>query len=73
MKMLFKYALLLVLSLLYFVVVVPAGVGLRLVSDKLRLRRDERASTYFQMFPSVGIGEACAQQGTVKQFTTSNS
>lgn len=72
MKLLFKYVLLLVLSLLYFVVVVPTGACARLVSDKLRLRRDERAPTYFRMFPYARPHDA-RMRGGVEQFTTRNS
>uniref|UniRef100_E1T9H6 Uncharacterized protein n=1 Tax=Burkholderia sp. (strain CCGE1003) TaxID=640512 RepID=E1T9H6_BURSG len=72
MKLLFKYLLLLVLSLLYFFVVVPGGACVRLVSDRLRLRRDEQAATYFQMFESALPRIACARESGANRPITRN-
>ncbi len=72
MKTLARSVLLVALSLLYFVVITPVGLLSRLVSDKLRLRRDPAATSYFRMAASAPPAERAGQSG-VKQFTTRNS
>lgn len=73
MKMVFRFALLAVLSLSFFIFVVPFGACARLVSDKLCLRRHERASTYFHLFPTALTNGAPVHQGSAEQFTSRNS
>lgn len=73
MKFLFEKVLLLALSLLYFVVVVPAGACARLFVDILSLRRDARTPSYFRMFPSDRQPAELARPGGVERFTTRNS
>jgi hypothetical protein len=73
MKMVFRFALLAVLSLSFFIFIVPFGACARFVSDKLRLRRQERAATYFHLFPTALTNGAPLHQGCVEQFTSRNS
>ncbi|MGF6901974.1 hypothetical protein P3T22_003248 [Paraburkholderia sp. GAS348] len=73
MKMVFRFALLAVLTLSFFIFVVPFGACARLVSDKLRLRRHERASTYFHLSPTARMNGGRLHRGSVEQFTSRNS
>lgn len=75
MRPFLNYLLLFVLSLLYFLVVVPAGMCTRIVSDKLRLRlrRDDRAATYFRVLQASHPNYGCEGRRGVEQFTTRNS
>ncbi|MBB5461218.1 hypothetical protein HDG33_004888 [Paraburkholderia sp. Cpub6] len=73
MKMVFRVVLLVVFTLSFFIFVVPVGACSRLVSDKLRLRKHERASTYFHLFPTARTNGARLHQGSVRQFTSRNS
>jgi hypothetical protein len=73
MNYLFEKVLLVLLSLLYFLVVVPAGACARLFSDTLGLRRDDSAPSYFRMSAAYRQPAATGRQAGVEQFTTRNS
>jgi len=73
MKPLLKYPLLLLLSLAFFVVVIPYGMCARLFTGKHRLCNATRANSYFRISPAVQANGGRVQQSGVERFTPRNS
>lgn len=73
MKPLFKLATLLGFTALFVLVVLPLGALARLLFDPLRLRRNDRAATYFQMHPMAGPRPAPATLNRTGSFAPRNS
>lgn len=73
MKPLFKLATLLGFTALFVLVVLPLGAFARLFFDPLRLRRNDRAATYFRMHPMTGSRAAPDIRNRAGSFAPRNS